>query len=151
MLQFVGSGLNMKPQLSQNEVDLLLAAAHEAREMAYAPYSKFQVGAALLLKNGTIVKGANIENASYGLAICAERVAVTTAMVSGERDFVAMAVVSPSSPPGAPCGACRQVLSEFAPELPLLLANEKGDVTHTSLKEIFPAQFNREQLLSHAS
>jgi cytidine deaminase len=95
-----------------------------------------------LLADGTVITGANIENASYGLCICAERVAVATAVVSGHKDFAAIAVVTDTNPPAAPCGACRQVLAEFAPDLQLILANTHGDVVHTTLSEIFPMQFS---------
>ncbi len=132
---------------AQNETDKLVAAAKEARKNAYAPYSQFNVGAALLLKNGNIIYGNNVENASYGLSICAERVAICAAIAQGQKDFAAMAIVTDTSPPAAPCGACRQVISEFAPDLPLILANEKGQTIHTTLSEIFPYQFSKEQLL----
>ncbi|MEP7072168.1 MAG: cytidine deaminase [Verrucomicrobiota bacterium] len=92
-------------------------AAWEAREMAYAGYSNFPVGAAIQTKSGQIFKGCNIENVSYGLTICAERAALATAIQHGERDLVAIAIVSASATPIVPCGACRQVLAEFNPNL----------------------------------
>ena len=119
----------------------LIQAAMKARENAYAPYSNFKVGAALLLENGNIVTGANVENASYGLCICAERVAVASAVADGCREFQAIAIVTDTLPPSAPCGACRQVLSEFSSDLPLIMSNLSGDVAQTTLGQIFPMQF----------
>ena len=119
----------------------LIASALAARERAYAPYSRFPVGAALLTVSGAIIRGGNVENASYGLTICAERAAVVAALATGEQEFVALAVATAGG--HAPCGACRQVLAEFAPELPILLidADQPSHVTETSLRELFPAQF----------
>ena len=100
----------------------LTAAASRARLSAYAPYSKYQVGAALLAPDGRIYTGCNVENASYGLALCAERSAVASLIVTGERSMKALVVVTQGPEPGAPCGLCRQTLSEFARELPIGLA-----------------------------
>jgi cytidine deaminase len=94
----------------------LIAAAVEARKQAVAPYSRFQVGAALLTRTGAVVTGANVESASYGLTCCAERVALFKALTQGERDFVAIAVVARLSKGPMPCGACRQLLAEYAPK-----------------------------------
>ena len=119
----------------------LLAAAQAARRQAYAPYSKFRVGAALLAADGKIFTGANVENASYGLTICAERVAVTKAVSEGHKKFQAIAIVAPSARP-TPCGACRQVLIEFGD-----LAVVCGDSRRVSaaqfyqLAELLPAAF----------
>lgn len=126
--------------------DALCAAALAARERAYAPYSAFRVGAALLLDDGTVVPGCNVENASYGLCLCAERTAVASAVASGRQDFRAIAIATASSPPSPPCGMCRQVLSEFRRDLPLLLCNPEGERLRMSLDVIFPSSFDRELL-----
>jgi cytidine deaminase len=97
-------------------MDALFAEARKAAENAYAPYSRFRVGAALLCEDGTIITGCNVENRSYGLTICAERGAVCRGIAKGRRSFLALAIAAPDSPdPVGPCGACRQVLSEFMP------------------------------------
>lgn len=95
----------------------LMAEAEQARRTSYAPYSHFSVGAALLTRSGRVVHGCNVENSSFGLACCAERTAVFKAVSEGERDFVAIAVTAGPGEPAAPCGACRQVLHEFAPTM----------------------------------
>src|SRR5436305_1990648 len=100
--------------MSPDQRQALIAAACDIRKQAHAPYSKFQVGAALLTASGKIITGCNVENASYGLTICAERSAVCSAIAAGQRQFVAMAVATPGG--HSPCGACRQVLVEFAPD-----------------------------------
>jgi len=120
---------------------ILIQAATEAREYAYVPYSRFKVGAALQSRDGRIFRGANIENASYGLTVCAERVALFKAVSEGVRDFVSLAVVTDAAEPASPCGACRQVLAEFAPELKVYLANLEGKVTSTSVAELLPLAF----------
>jgi pyrimidine-nucleoside phosphorylase len=118
----------------------LIAAAKEACQRAYAPYSNFHVGAALRTDDGSIVTGVNVENASYGLTQCAERSAVTNAVAAGKRTFRQLAIASHGGV--TPCGACRQVLAEFAPELPVLLVNlDNGQVTETSVKELLPGAF----------
>ncbi|WP_231133272.1 cytidine deaminase [Capillibacterium thermochitinicola] len=122
----------------------LLEEAKEARLKAYAPYSGYQVGAALITKSGRIFGGCNIENASYGATICAERVAVARAIAEGEKDFVALAVVADSPEPGSPCGICRQFLAEFAPRLQLILGNLDGKVRRGSLDEYLPYAFNKD-------
>jgi cytidine deaminase len=127
----------------------LLAAARAARAGAYAPYSGFAVGAALLTEDGTVVTGANVENASYGLSMCAERVAVFAAVAAGHRSFRAIAVAGPGAAPVTPCGACRQVLREFplGTGLTVLAAGEAGDdVLELPLGELLPHGFGPEQL-----
>ena len=119
----------------------LLNAALSARERAYAPYSKFLVGAAVLAKNGKIYTGCNIENASYGLTVCAERNALFSAVGAGEREFTALCVVGDTEAPISPCGACRQVMAEF--KVPcIILANLKGDVKEYTSEELLPYGFS---------
>ena len=127
-------------------MDALLRAAQEAQQRAYAPYSKYRVGAAVLGDNGKIYPGANVENASYGLSICAERNAVVAAVLDGARRVTAIAVVTSTSPPVAPCGMCRQTLAEFAKDLPVVLANESGERVDTTLAELLPHAFRPEDL-----
>jgi cytidine deaminase len=106
----------------------LVRAAAKARRKAVAPYSKFQVGAALLTRTGQIISGANVESASYGLTCCAERVALFNALTSGEKDFVAIAVVARAPGGPMPCGACRQLLAEYAPHAAVWVA-DSGDLS----------------------
>lgn len=128
--------------LSEAEVDKLVAAAREARERAYAPYSGFLVGAALMGESGEIFTGCNMENASYGATICAERVALGSAVAHGQRAFRALAVVTDVDDPAPPCGICRQTLSEFAPDMPVILANLKGKRRVVALAELIPGVFH---------
>ena len=118
----------------------LLEAALAARERAYAPYSKFLVGAAVRAESGKIYTGCNIENASYGLTVCAERNALFSAVGAGERKFTALCVVGDTEEPISPCGACRQVMAEFKVER-IILANIKGDVKEYTLEELLPYGF----------
>ena len=119
----------------------LLNAALSARERAYAPYSKFLVGAAVLAKSGKIYTGCNIENASYGLTVCAERNALFSAVGAGEREFTALCVVGDTEAPISPCGACRQVMAEF--KVPrIILANLKDGVKEYTLEELLPYGFS---------
>jgi cytidine deaminase len=119
----------------------LVEAAERARANAHAPYSRYRVGAALAFADGAIVAGCNVENASYGATICAERGAVLAAVAGGRRTFVACVVITPGPRPGVPCGICRQVLSEFARELPILLVAESGARVLVRLTDIFPETF----------
>jgi cytidine deaminase len=124
--------------------DELLALARSAREQAYAPYSRFAVGAALLARDGRRFAGCNVENASYGLCNCAERTALFAATAAGCRpgDFAAIAVIADTDAPVSPCGACRQVLSELCDaDMPVLLANLRGDTTQTSVAALLPNSF----------
>jgi cytidine deaminase len=118
--------------------DSLLKAAAEARANAYAPYSKFTVGAALLTKSNEIFSGCNVENISFGLTICAERAAVAAAVSKGHVDFLAIAIVADSKVPAMPCGACRQVLAEFNPELKILTSTTSGERETVSLTDLLP-------------
>jgi cytidine deaminase len=120
----------------------LIEAARAVRAHAHAPYSRYQVGAAVRAGSGKIYVGANIENASYGLALCAERSAVAAAISAGEKNIGAVAVVTATSPPAAPCGMCRQVLAEFgADDLPIALVNDAGERTDTTLGALLPHAF----------
>ncbi|HEY8530317.1 MAG TPA: cytidine deaminase [Paenibacillaceae bacterium] len=122
--------------------EALLEAAREARKRAYAPYSRFPVGAALLAGDGTVYAGCNIENASYGLCNCAERTALFKAVSEGVREFRALAVVADTEGPVSPCGACRQVMFELCPEdMPVLLANLAGERLETTVGELLPHGF----------
>ncbi|MBB3256938.1 cytidine deaminase [Paraburkholderia bannensis] len=126
------------------EAQTLIDAAKAAREKAYAPYSRFKVGAALQTKDGKVFHGCNVENASYGLCNCAERTALFAAIAAGYRpgDFAAMAVVAQTDGPVAPCGACRQVMIELGtPALEVILVNLKGDVRVTSADALLPEAF----------
>lgn len=122
----------------------LVELARGARSHAYAPYSKFAVGAALLTADGTVVTGCNVENASFGLTCCAERVALFHAVSQGHREFSAIAVVTETG--ASACGACRQVLREFAPDLVLYLARSDGTYRQRSLDELLPDSFGPEKL-----
>lgn len=127
----------------------LMDLAKEGRENAYVPYSKFKVGAALLTTDGKVYKGCNIENSGYSMTNCAERTAMFKAVSEGERKFKAMAIVADTEGPCSPCGACRQVISEFcAPDMPLYLTNMKGDVKETTVAELLPGAFSPEDLLN---
>jgi cytidine deaminase len=119
----------------------LVREAVDAMRHAHAPYSRFKVGAALLTTDGDIFKGCNCENASYGLTMCAERVAVGNAVAAGARRFKAMAVVAGGMEIVTPCGACCQVIAEFAPGLRLILANRSGRMTTTSVRKLLPRRF----------
>ncbi|MEO1365668.1 MAG: cytidine deaminase [Acidobacteriota bacterium] len=122
--------------------DLLFDAARAARERAYAPYSRFQVGAALLTDDGTVVPGCNVENRSFGLCICAERTAVSSAVAAGHRGFKAVAVVTDTTPPAVPCGMCRETLQELGGgDLAVGVANLEGDRRLYRLDDLFPAPF----------
>jgi len=123
----------------------LIQAAQEARKWAYAPYSNYRVGAALLSASGIIYDGVNVENAAYPTGICAERVAVFKAVSEGEREFTAIAVVTDNG--GSPCGACRQVLSEFGLDTIVVLADGEGQVVlETSISDLLPGAFRPEHL-----
>lgn len=124
------------------DLDALIEEAKAARARAYAPYSHYPVGAAVRADNGKIYRGANVENASYGLALCAERNAVAQAILDGAKQIVALAVVTSTSPPAAPCGMCRQTLAEFARDLPIALCNDAGERSDTTLAEILPRAFH---------
>ena len=123
----------------------VVAAAIEARQRAYAPYSKYAVGAALATASQQIFAGCNVENASYGLTVCAERVAVTRAVAEGQQQFALLVVITENA--AGPCGACLQVLSEFCDDLPILLADATAArITETSLRTFLPVAFRSAKL-----
>jgi cytidine deaminase len=123
----------------------LIQAAQEARQWAYAPYSNYRVGAALLSASGKIYDGVNVENAAYPTGICAERVAVFKAISEGERDFTAIAVVTDNG--GSPCGSCRQVISEFGLDTIVVIADGNGQIVlETSISDLLPGAFGPEHL-----
>ncbi|MCX7671335.1 MAG: cytidine deaminase [Anaerolineae bacterium] len=142
------AGPTVNPALPEPEIAALTAAALAARERAYAPYSHFRVGAALLAADGTIYAGCNVENASYGLTICAERNAAAHAVACGARAFVAIVVATENGV--TPCGACRQVLAEFNPQMTVILVDEAGRRRIYSLAELLPAAFVADQLPASA-
>lgn len=121
-----------------SEIRELIQAAREARRMAHAPYSRFPVGAALLAADGRIFPGVNVENLSYGLTMCAERVAIGTAVSAGIARFQAIAIVAETDEPISPCGACRQVMAEFGEALAVFSATLNGKVAQFSLAELLP-------------
>ena len=126
----------------------LLEQSIKARENAYVPYSKFQVGAALLAEDGQVFLGCNIENASLGLTNCAERTAIFKAVSQGVRSFKALAVSGDTEGPISPCGACRQVIAEFCkPNMPVYLTNLQGVTKETTVGELLPGAFTPEDLI----
>ncbi|MFZ1730633.1 MAG: cytidine deaminase [Bacteroidota bacterium] len=127
--------------LSEEIVNQLAAAAREARTFAYAPYSGFLVGAALLTDEGEVFTGCNVENSSYGLTCCAERTAVFSAIAAGAQTFLAIAVAAEGEPV-PPCGACRQVLSEFAADIPVILVGSGENLRILTLTNLLPEPFN---------
>jgi cytidine deaminase len=116
----------------------LIKTASEARSHAYAPYSKFTVGAALLTKSGRVFSGCNVENISLGLTICAERVALGAAIANGEKEIVAIYLVADTKRPALPCGACRQVLAEFNPSIKIVTSTVSGERESVELKDLLP-------------
>jgi cytidine deaminase len=127
-------------KIDQNQ---LVRAAARARERAVAPYSKFKVGAALLTRGGEIISGANVESASYGLTCCAERVALFHALTDGKRDFIALAVVARAPGGAMPCGACRQLLAEYAPEAKIWVADSRAldKIREFTVRGLLPSAF----------
>lgn len=119
----------------------LIDEARAARENALAPFSKFKVGAALRTKAGKVYRGCNVENCTYGLTVCAERVALLSALAAGEREFTAIAVVTQSEEPGTPCGPCRQLMWEYCGDIEISLANLAGQKIEYKLSDLFPHPF----------
>ena len=130
--------------LDQQTLEKLLERAKQVREHAYAPYSNYRVGAALLCEGGEIFAGCNVENASLGLTICAERNAVAMAVAHGHRQFLAMVIVTDDEKPATPCGACRQVMGQFAANLTVVVANLTGKIMRYQLADLIPYPFNGE-------
>ena len=129
-----------------SEKELLIAAARQARENAHAPYSNFRVGAALRTTSGRIFGGCNVENATYGLTICAERVAIFKAISEGERGFSAIAVVTDTETLTPPCGACRQLIWEFCGDIPVGMSNLAGKIEVIQMRDLFPRPFDNSNL-----
>ena len=129
--------------MEDDVVQELIVAAREAREKAYAPYSGFKVGAALLTEDDQIYTGCNVENVSYGLSICAERTALVKAVSNGQRVFKAIAVTADTEDYCSPCGACRQFLAEFGPDIKVYLLNRSGEYLIYTTAELLPRSFNK--------
>lgn len=129
--------------MSDADQNVLIAAAGSAREHAYAPFSNFRVGAAVRAKSGRIFTGCNVENATYGLTLCAERVAVFKAISEGERGFDAVAVVADTDVLTPPCGSCRQILWEFCGDAEVILANLQGKIERCRMSELLPRPFDQ--------
>ena len=132
--------------VTDEQQEALAQAACQARDNAYAPYSHYDVGAAVLTEDGRIITGVNVENVSYGLTICAERSAIFNAAGQGVRKILAVAVCSSNA--AAPCGACRQVISEFAGDILILMSDKHGDVRVTKLHFLLPDYFTSDHLRS---
>ena len=132
--------------ISDEQRNRLVVAAIDARGRAYAPYSGYRVGAALLTEDGAIVIGCNVENASYGATICAERVALTRAVAEGRSGFVAMAVATADG--GSPCGICRQVMVELGPEMVVFISDTAGQLRITTVQTLLPDSFDGSGLVS---
>ena len=128
--------------LDQQTLETLLERARQARTHAYAPYSDYRVGAALLCEEGEIFAGCNVENASFGLSICAERNAVAAAVAHGKTRFLAIAIVTDDEKPATPCGACRQVLGEFSKDMTVVVANLTGRILRYQLADLIPYPFS---------
>jgi cytidine deaminase len=122
--------------------DQLIDEAKQARENAVAPFSKYKVGAALRTKAGKVYRGCNVENCTYALTVCAERVALLTALAAGERDFTEIAVVTQSETPGTPCGPCRQLMWEYCGDIDVAIANLDGKRIDYKLSDLFPHPFS---------
>lgn len=128
--------------MNEKQIEELIESAKKVREMAYAPFSNFRVGAAVRTKNGKIYTGCNVESASYGLTVCAERIAVWKAVSEGEREFVRVAVVADTEELTPPCGVCRQIIWEFCGDIPVTFANLKGKTETVQMSELLPRAFD---------
>lgn len=134
-----------KKMMDQSIVNKLFEEALKVREKAYAPYSKYKVGAAVLTTDDEIISGCNVENASYGLTICAERNAIFSAVARGKTNFKSILIVAEGNGLAKPCGACRQVMNEFG-DFDVYLANTKGDIEKTTVSELLPKSFGPRDL-----
>ena len=126
----------------ENNEKELIEAAQNVRERAYAPYSNFKVGAAIRTKGGKIYTGCNVESASYGLTVCAERVAIWKAVSEGEKEFTEIAVAADTHELTPPCGVCRQIIWEFCGDIPVIFANLKGNTETVQMSELLPRAFD---------
>ncbi|WP_281275676.1 cytidine deaminase [Bacillus yapensis] len=145
--KFLNKRKSRRTEIGKMDIKQLIDQAVEARNKAYTPYSKFNVGASVLTKNNNVFQGCNIENASYGLTNCAERTAIFKAVSEGENAFEAIAIVGDTEGPISPCGACRQVMAEFCDEnTKIILANLKGEYVETSITELLPGFFSSKDL-----
>lgn len=129
-------------ELTESQMEQLAGAALECRERAYAPYSGFKVGAALLSDSGRVYTGCNVENASYGITLCAERNAISAAVAGGDAKIRAIAIVADTPVPCSPCGACRQFMVEFNPDMLVILLNLKGESRKFTARELLPEYFS---------
>ena len=127
--------------IDPSKLEMLQEAARQAVDAAYVPYSRFPVGAAVLTSSGAVFSACNVENASYGLSMCAERSAIFKMISEREQDVVAVAVFTPTSTPSAPCGACRQVISEFGPDAVVMSSCESDQVLLSTIGQLLPDQF----------
>src|SRR5260221_1163546 len=139
-------GQSVFKEESLSDYEALITAARQARENAHAPYSNFRVGAALRATSGRIFGGCNVENATYVLTVCAERIAIFKAISEGERGFDAISVVTDTDALTPPCGACRQLIWEFCGDVPVILANLKGKTEIIQMKDLFPKPFDSSNL-----
>jgi cytidine deaminase len=128
--------------LNDKQIEELIESAKKVREMAYAPFSNFRVGAAVRTKNGKIYTGCNVESASYGLTVCAERIAIWKAVSEGEREFVRVSVVADTEELTPPCGVCRQIIWEFCGDIPVTFSNLKGKTETVQMSELLPRAFD---------
>ena len=128
--------------MSEKNIEALIESAKKVREQAYAPFSNFRVGAAVRTKSGKIYTGCNVESASYGLTVCAERIAIWKAVSEGEREFDHVSVVTDTEELTPPCGTCRQIIWEFCGDIPVTFSNLKGKVETVMMKEILPRAFD---------
>jgi cytidine deaminase len=141
----VSGGRLMPDNRAREEDKNLILKAKKAMRSAYAPYSNFKVGAAILSREGKVFSGANLENSSFGITVCAERVALYKALSSGEKDFIKIAIASSAEKPITPCGLCRQALFEFSPGLKVVCSNLTGKIKKYTLKQLLPYPFKYEK------